>query len=149
MKPCPFCGEQVDSRLILHEGSKSVRFQCGCLICGAQGPWSDNEEGAKKAWNVRHGSIEPALSFVKDMSEHDCTYGDNCPKFGSRHGQCVGCKAREVLEKIENPTPNTHLEKAKELLTAVRPHFKALTIRLNDGGRRDILGEIDALLKKL
>lgn len=24
-------------------------------------------------------------------------YGDNCPKFGSRHGQCVPCRAREAL----------------------------------------------------
>jgi cellobiose-specific phosphotransferase system component IIA len=40
-------------------------------------------------------------SFADDMAENDCHYGDGCPKFGSRHGQCVGCKAREVLGKTD------------------------------------------------
>lgn len=35
--------------------------------------------------------------FAQDMAEHDCTYGDNCPTFGSRHGKCIGCLAREAL----------------------------------------------------
>lgn len=36
-------------------------------------------------------------SFTRDIAECDCEYNDNCPKFGSRHGQCYACKAREVL----------------------------------------------------
>ena len=34
---------------------------------------------------------------LEGLAEYDCHYGDNCPTFGSRHGKCVGCKAREAL----------------------------------------------------
>jgi ribosomal protein S27AE len=40
------------------------------------------------------------LKFAKDQADADCAYGDNCPTFGSRHGQCYGCAAREVLSEI-------------------------------------------------
>jgi hypothetical protein len=38
--------------------------------------------------------------FAKDMAEDDCHYGDNCPPFGTRHGTCSGCQAREALKEI-------------------------------------------------
>jgi len=34
---------------------------------------------------------------LRDLAERDCTYGDNCPPFGTRHGACVGCIARAAL----------------------------------------------------
>ena len=36
---------------------------------------------------------------LEDFAEADCAYGDGCPVFGSRHGQCVGCIARGALEE--------------------------------------------------
>jgi len=42
------------------------------------------------------------LQCVKDMAEYDCYYGDNCPPFGTNHGQCDGCKAREALKEATN-----------------------------------------------
>lgn len=36
--------------------------------------------------------------FMEGFAERDCTYGDNCPKFGTKHGPCVGCLARTALE---------------------------------------------------
>ena len=38
-------------------------------------------------------------AFIAGLAEGDCGYGDNCPVFGSRHGRCVHCLAREVLEE--------------------------------------------------
>jgi hypothetical protein len=38
---------------------------------------------------------------VEPLTEGDCAYGDNCPTFGSRHGRCDSCHAREVLRRIK------------------------------------------------
>jgi len=35
--------------------------------------------------------------FVEAMAEGDCDYGDQCPTFGTRHGQCSSCRARAAL----------------------------------------------------
>jgi len=35
--------------------------------------------------------------FAEEMAERDCNYGDQCPTFGSRHGQCSSCRARAAL----------------------------------------------------
>jgi len=43
--------------------------------------------------------VDRLEQFAKDMAEDDCAYGDNCPTFGTRHGQCDGCKARETLKE--------------------------------------------------
>lgn len=41
-----------------------------------------------------------ARAVLRDFAEYDCEYGDNCPSnAGTRHGTCVGCKARQALEK--------------------------------------------------
>lgn len=42
--------------------------------------------------------VERLRDVLKDLAEGDCAYGDNCPTFGSRHGQCYVCKARAPLE---------------------------------------------------
>lgn len=38
-----------------------------------------------------------ALEFIQELASEECSYGDNCPTFGSRHGQCVRCKAKRAL----------------------------------------------------
>ena len=52
--------------------------------------------------------IKILFAFVSDMTEHDCTYGDNCPIFGSNHGRCTGCKARTVMEKYNAATRDSN-----------------------------------------
>lgn len=47
--------------------------------------------------SVREQEVVDLRSFVGDLAEHDCAYGDDCPTFGSRHGRCVGCRARSAL----------------------------------------------------
>lgn len=43
---------------------------------------------------------DEARAVLRDFAEYDCEYGDNCPSnAGTRHGTCVGCKARQALEK--------------------------------------------------
>lgn len=39
-----------------------------------------------------------ALDFVQELADMDCGYKDNCPTFGTKHGKCVRCQAREVLK---------------------------------------------------
>ena len=35
--------------------------------------------------------------FAREYADEPCRYGDNCPA-GTRHGQCLRCKARAALE---------------------------------------------------
>jgi hypothetical protein len=35
---------------------------------------------------------------LEEFAEYDCEYGDECPRFGTRHGVCIGCKARRSIE---------------------------------------------------
>lgn len=44
---------------------------------------------------------EGVVGHMRDIAEHECAYRDGCPTFGSRHGQCTGCKAREALATYE------------------------------------------------
>jgi len=38
--------------------------------------------------------------FLEDISCDGCKYGDNCPPFaGTRHGTCIPCRCRKLLEK--------------------------------------------------
>lgn len=45
-------------------------------------------------------AMRAVVSTMEDFAEHDCTYGDGCPVFGSRHGVCIGCKARRALDAL-------------------------------------------------
>jgi hypothetical protein len=47
---------------------------------------------------VAKARIERMRAALGGLAEADCSYGDNCPAFGSRHGRCVGCWARAALE---------------------------------------------------
>ena len=38
-----------------------------------------------------------ALKFAKAMAEGDCSYGDNCPVYGRRHGRCISCQAKLAI----------------------------------------------------
>lgn len=38
-----------------------------------------------------------ALDFVEELADEPCTYGDNCPDFGTRHYRCLHCRARKAL----------------------------------------------------
>jgi len=41
--------------------------------------------------------------FADGVAEGDCHYGDSCPTFGSRHGKCVVCQAREAVAACVPP----------------------------------------------
>ena len=60
---------------------------------------AEREEGNQivAAMNQAEDERDAARAVLRDIAEGDCSYGDGCPKFGSRHGQCVSCKAREAL----------------------------------------------------
>lgn len=66
---------------------------CGkpIVICACT-PADRTQEGKK---------VERLEQYIRDFAEHDCTYGDNCPEFGTRHGACVGCLARRALASSE------------------------------------------------
>lgn len=38
-------------------------------------------------------------AVLAEIAEIGCEYGDDCPTFGTRHGQCVPCKARRGCEE--------------------------------------------------
>lgn len=45
----------------------------------------------------RLAQAESTIEALRDISEQDCPYRDNCPAFGSNHGACDGCKSRRAL----------------------------------------------------
>jgi hypothetical protein len=38
--------------------------------------------------------------FIRELADEECSYKDNCPAFGTRHGRCLSCSAREVLKPL-------------------------------------------------
>ena len=50
------------------------------------------------------GERDGLKMFADGVVEGDCHYGDACPTFGSRHGKCVVCQAREALAACAPPT---------------------------------------------
>lgn len=49
LKPCPFCGDGTDMRVIDQQGIAWV----SCSACGTEGPAWDTAEQAATAWNRR------------------------------------------------------------------------------------------------
>ena len=61
-------------------------------------------------WHVEaaeqaQAEIERLRRCLSGFAEGDCYYGDGCPKFGSRHGQCQSCRAREALRDEPREEP--------------------------------------------
>jgi hypothetical protein len=54
------------------------------------GRWVDADEAQEQ--------IDSLMSFVKEIAEGDCEYGDDCPMFSSKHYQCDRCRARDLLD---------------------------------------------------
>lgn len=45
--------------------------------------------------------VKELRSFVEDVADGDCSYGDGCPESTmNRRGRCIWCKARLCLEKL-------------------------------------------------
>jgi Lar family restriction alleviation protein len=60
MKPCPFCGTNVNNNNVVLSNTLELtnnRFAVVCS-CGAHGPAENSEEKAKKAWTIRHSIHE-------------------------------------------------------------------------------------------
>ena len=49
----------------------------------------------------RDAEIARLRESLEGIAEGDCSYGDQCPTFGSRHGTCVSCRARAALSTRE------------------------------------------------
>jgi len=67
--PCPFCGEQPESRGSMDEVDGEVLYwiiQCGSFECSTGGNSVMKEEGSKeeaiKAWNTRYGKPIAVIS---------------------------------------------------------------------------------------
>lgn len=43
-------------------------------------------------------AIDRLHAFAREFADEPCHYGDGCPPFaGTRHGDCINCKARRAL----------------------------------------------------
>jgi hypothetical protein len=49
--------------------------------------------------NDKDTEIKHLRDTLEGIAEGDCYYRDNCPTFGSRHGECYPCKCRRALEE--------------------------------------------------
>lgn len=52
LKPCPFCGYQVDLLESTPSGPAGIRVYC--RGCGAKGRAENSSDDAIKAWNTRY-----------------------------------------------------------------------------------------------
>lgn len=60
LKPCPFCGEESDLKMLRHPSGMASYpewVHVHCVGCGADGSWEWTEEGAAEAWNTRFPPI--------------------------------------------------------------------------------------------
>ncbi len=93
---------------VVHEGADTR------IVAGGIGAWvahlrdngilgdGDGKSPARIA-NANLIAAAPDLyEFARRMAEHDCTYGDDCPRLDGnpRHGPCVGCLARDAIAKV-------------------------------------------------
>lgn len=105
LKPCPFCGSVANVHSV-GDGDSYVL----CQSCDTLSPKDGTPEYVAQNWNnrpledaLRAQSVKDAAriaeleEFVKEFADEPCTYGDNCPDFGTRHGKCYNCKARAAL----------------------------------------------------
>lgn len=56
---------------------------------------------AQKAQLRLTRKLEHVVAFVLELAEEGCSYGDDCPAFGSRHGTCLACRARNAIERLD------------------------------------------------
>ena len=111
-EPCPVCGEEVARlRKELSESYQAERDMEAALetereectqaqaACGRRAIEITKLRADLAAAAKREAGLREAL---EEIAEADCAYGDGCPRFGTRHGQCVGCKAREALGEVEH-----------------------------------------------
>lgn len=61
---------------------------------------AERDEAQKKNERTQ-ARYEILLGTLKDLADLDCTYSDGCPVFGTKHGRCVGCIAREAIEAAD------------------------------------------------
>lgn len=90
---------EIESLTVLDEDGNEV---------ARESPWSNAAEAEQGEVGVQlvaaRAELERMRAVVRemrDLAEYDCEYGDNCPPFDSRHGTCVGCKARKALERLD------------------------------------------------
>lgn len=60
--PCGHCGA-AKSEMFTTSGDPGYRRQRVCMVCGAAGPYADNEELADAAWNRRTPELNPSVVY--------------------------------------------------------------------------------------
>lgn len=63
--------------------------------------------------------LSEAIEFISGLVD-ECSYGDNCPTFGSKHGQCFNCRAREFLTSTSPPPILAEVNELREALKRSR-----------------------------
>ena len=54
---------------------------------------------ANSAYELEHKRAPLLKDLVQELADQGCDYDDGCPaNQGTRHGRCLGCKARKALE---------------------------------------------------
>jgi hypothetical protein len=76
------------------------------LAVGDPDPVSEPDTAlAVRDANARLIAAAPSLlATLEEFAEADCSYGDDCPPFGTRHGICTSCRARAALAKLDGGT---------------------------------------------
>jgi hypothetical protein len=119
MVPCPECGQRIQAQTksgdcilafydfpepgAAHPAPNDVMYDVNrhapytCPDCNTIFGVFEHTTTTWTVGKLRNETKCRFEQFAHDIAEGDCTYGDNCPRFGSRHGQCDSCKAREVL----------------------------------------------------
>ena len=75
---------------------------CRCPGCGECGGAVAAKKYKRKLAELRGKGMVPvpeaAADLLKELADEPCSYGDGCPPFaGTRHGDCLHCKAKRAL----------------------------------------------------
>jgi hypothetical protein len=134
--PCAVCGMPTIERLIIGDGFAPMCSRACELVFDErrlEGPTPVEEGFVRNTWQSEARRLREEVarlrSFAEDLAEHDCAYGDECPTFGSRHGQCVGCKARAALRSDGAPLLPTSEEDQAEVSRIVAENTPKATTK--------------------
>lgn len=119
MVPCPECGQTVEAQTksgdcilaiydfpelgavkpapddVMHDVNRHAPYTCP--DCDTLFRVLEHTTTTWVVGKLRNETKCRFEEFTQDIADGDCTYGDNCPIFGSNHGRCHPCQARTVL----------------------------------------------------
>lgn len=96
--PCAECGRLG----VVECAARALRGAFSDFARKLGGKGDEDPSALVDLFVTREAAREDELAWLRavaeDLSCDGCTYGDDCPTFGSSHGRCTPCKLRAALK---------------------------------------------------